>query len=81
MKALPFIRDFSEMGAPYVRCIAVGSKNFIYNVKFMMGVMARGRTRIEAGESFQLQEAQIPDIDHFGGKKSEIGAENAYVWD
>ena len=69
------------MGPPYVRSIAVGNKNFIYNVKFMMGVMARGRTRIEAGESFQLQEAQIPYFDHFGGKKSEIGAENAYVWD
>ena len=44
-----------------------------------MGVMARGRTRIEAGESFQLREAQSPYIDHFGVKKREIGVKNASV--
>ena len=63
------------------KSIAVGSKNFIDNVKFLMGMMAKGRTRIEAGESFQLRELQSPYIDHFGGKKSEIGVENTHLWD
>jgi hypothetical protein len=63
------------------KSLAVRSKNFIDNVKFLMGVMARGRTRIEAGESFQLREVQSPYIDPFGGGKSEIGVKNAYVWE
>jgi len=36
---------------------------------------------LEAGESFQLKEVQYPYIAHFGAKKSEIGAQNTYVWD
>ncbi|MBC2717676.1 MAG: transposase [Desulfobacteraceae bacterium] len=62
------------------RSIAVGSKIFIDNVKSLMGVSAQGRKSIEAGESYQLRETQIPYGDHFGAKKSEIEPENAYAW-
>lgn len=40
----------------WIRNIAVGSKSFIENVKSLMGALAIGRKRIEAGESYQLRE-------------------------
>ncbi|MFH0994595.1 MAG: transposase [Pseudomonadota bacterium] len=61
--------------------IAVGSEPFIEEMKAMMGGMAVGRKRMEAGESFQLRETQTPYIDHFGAKKNEIDPLNDYVWE
>ena len=46
-----------------------------------MGGMALGRKVLESGESFQLKEVQYPYIALFGAEKSEIGAQNTYVWD
>ena len=40
-----------------------------------------GRKALEAGESFQLKEDQYPYIADFEAKKSDIGAQNTYVWD
>ena len=62
------------------RSIAVGSDGFIANIKTLMGTLALGRKSVEAGESYQLRESQIPYGDHFGTKKVEIEAENAYYW-
>jgi len=45
-----------------------------------MGGMALGRKVLDKGESFQLKEVQYPYNAHFGAKKSEIGAQNTYVW-
>lgn len=64
----------------WTRSIAVGSKSFIRNVKYLMGATAMGRKCIEAGGSDQLRETQIPYNDDFGAKKSEIEPENAYDW-
>jgi hypothetical protein len=60
--------------------IAVGSAPFIQNVKALIGGMALGRKVLESEESFQLKEVQYPYIAHFGAKKSDIGAENTYLW-
>jgi len=49
----------------------VGSESFIQNVKVLMGGMALGRKVLEAGESFQLKEAQYPYIAHFGRKRAK----------
>ena len=65
----------------WTESIAVGSEPFIQNVKVLMGGMALGRKVLETGESFQLKEVQYPYIAHFGAKKSDIGAQNTYVWD
>ena len=46
-----------------------------------MGESAIGRKRLEAGESYQLREAQSPYIDHLGAKKGKIGPKNVFVWD
>ena len=63
------------------RSIADGNKGFIDNVKSLMGGLAQGRKKREAGESYQLRETQIPYGDDFGAKKIEIAPENAYFWD
>jgi len=60
--------------------IAVGSERLIGDKKAMMGGMAVGRRRLEAGESFELRETQNPYFDHFGVKKSKIEPINAYAW-
>jgi len=65
----------------WTESIAVGSEAFIQNVKELMGGMALGRKVLETGESFQLKEGQYPYIAHFGAKKIDIGAQNAYFWD
>ena len=46
-----------------------------------MGGMALGRKVLETEESYRLKEVQYPYIAHSGAKKSEIGAQNTYVWD
>ena len=61
--------------------IAIGSEPFVQNVKVLMGGIALGRKVFETGESFQLKEVQYPNNAHFGVKKSDIGAQNTYVWD
>ena len=65
----------------WTRSIAVGSKGFVERVKSLLGVLARGRKSIEAGESYQLREPSIPYGVHFRGKKEDIGLENSYFWD
>ena len=65
----------------WTESIAVGSEPFVQNVKMLMGGMALGRKVLETGESFQLKEVQYPYNAHLGVKKSDIGAQNTYVWD
>ena len=65
----------------WTRSIAVGSKGFVERVKSLLGVLAKGRKSIEAGESYQLREPSIPYGVHFRGKKEDIGLENSYFWD
>lgn len=63
------------------RSIAVGSEGFIENVKSLMGGLALGRKKVDAGKSFQLREEQSPYGDDFGVKKAEITHGNAYFWE
>ena len=65
----------------WTQSIAVGNKAFIEKVKSRIGGLAVGRKRIDAGKTYQLREGQISYNVHFGGKKSEIGPNNSYVWD
>ena len=60
--------------------IAVGNRSFVEKVKLLMGVLAIGRKSTEAGESYQLREPTVPYRAHLGGKKGDIGPENAYFW-
>jgi len=62
------------------RSIAVGSSDFIDNIKTKMGVLAIGRKKIEIGESYQLRESQTEYGSHFEVKKRNIAAKNSYFW-
>ena len=64
----------------WTKSIAVGNRNFIEKVKSLIGAMAIGRKRTEAGESYQLREPAVPYRTHFGAKKSDIGPENTCFW-
>ena len=64
----------------WTRSIAVGSRGFVDKVKSMLGALALGRKRTEAGESYQLREPAVPYNVHFEVKKSDIGSENTYFW-
>lgn len=65
----------------WTQSIAVGSRNFIDNMKSMMGGMVSGRKCIGAGDSFQLREAQSFYFHHFRAEKTEIDLENSFFWD
>lgn len=45
-----------------------------------MGALAIGRKNIEAKGAYQLRELQLPYVDDFGAKKSEMGLKYAYFW-
>jgi len=64
----------------WTRSIAVGSRDFVDRVKFILGAQALGRKSIEAGESYQLREPSNPYSSHFVVKKGDIGPENTYFW-
>ncbi len=58
----------------------IGSKGFVERVRSLLGVLAKGRKSIEAGEAYQLREPSVQYSDHFGGKKDDIGHENSSIW-
>ena len=64
----------------WTKSIAVGSRGFVDRVKSILGALALGRKRIEAGEAYQLREPSIPYSAHFGVKKGDIEPENTYLW-
>ena len=74
------VLNYNFHDGKWTESIAVGSEPFIQNVKVLMGGMALGRKVLETGESFQLKEVQYPYNAHLGVKKSDIGAQNIYVW-
>ena len=63
------------------KSIAVGSKGFVEKVKFLLGVMAKGRKSLKAAEGYQLREPSAPYNAHFDIKNEDIGANNTYYWD
>ena len=80
-----WVDDYLEKGNnirndKWTMSIAVGNRSFVEKVKLLMGVLAIGRKSTEAGESYQLREPTVPYEAHFGGKKGDIGPENAYFW-
>jgi putative transposase len=65
----------------WTKSIAVGSEGFIEKVKFLLGVMAKGRKSLKAAEGYQLRDPCAPYNAHFGIKNEDIGANNTYYWD
>ena len=64
----------------WTKSIAVGSEGFIEKVKFLLGVMAKGRKSLKAAEGYQLRDPSAPYNAHFGIKNEDIGANYSYPW-
>ena len=64
----------------WTRSVAVGSANFVENIKGLMGAVAIGRKNLESDGSNQLREPQIIYGNVFEAENCQIGPENTYVW-
>ena len=60
----------------WTKSIAVGSKGFIEEVKFLLGAMAKGRKNLKAAEGYQLREPSAPYSTRFDIKNEDIGNRN-----
>ena len=65
----------------WTKSIAVGSKEFVEDVKTELGFLAKGRKARVAGESYQLREPSATYKSHSGVENGVIGVENGYFWD
>jgi putative transposase len=64
----------------WTKSIAVGSKSFVDDVKTKLGILAKGRKSRQAEEGYQLRETVATYKAHFGVKNTDIGFDNAYLW-
>ncbi|WDN89385.1 hypothetical protein BuS5_02353 [Desulfosarcina sp. BuS5] len=65
----------------WTKSIAVGSKGFVEEMRFLLGAMAKGRKCLKAEEGCQLRDPSSPYKAHFDIKNEDIGANNTYYWD
>jgi putative transposase len=60
--------------------IAVGSKEYVENIKSKLGIRAIHRQINESNNGFELKEIQAPYNADFGDKNARLSAENSYYW-
>ena len=65
----------------WTRSIAVGSQPFVESVKNLLGIRAKGREVIEGAKGYQLREEAAGYQALFQVENSDIGLDNAYLWD
>ncbi len=65
----------------WTKSIAVGSREFVDNVKAKLGILAKGRQAIKKDAGYQLRERAEFYINHFEVEKGDIDHENSYFWD
>ena len=65
----------------WAQSIAVGTQGFVENTKQKLGMRAKGRKVVEAGEANQLRERQVSYPSNFDPKNDDIDTENTYFWD
>jgi putative transposase len=70
-----------ERQSEWTNSIAVGSKEFIEQVKSLLGFKAKGRDSIKGGQGYHLREEAAPYIALFRAGKDDIGPENTCFWD
>ena len=65
----------------WTQSVAVGTQEFVENIKQKLGFKAKGRKVVETEEVYQLREPQVSYPANFGLENDDIGAENTYFWD
>lgn len=66
---------------PWTSSIAVGSRSFVEALKSFLGLRAKGREAIGAGEGYQLREGAAHYNTLFTAEKGDIAAENTCFWE
>ena len=61
--------------------IAVGGKEFAESTRRQLGIRAKGRKVFDIGGTFELRESPAGYIADFDLENSDIGLQNAYLWD
>ena len=64
----------------WTHSIAVGSQPFVESVKNLLGIRAEGREVIKGAKGYQLREEAAGYQALFEVKNSDIGLDNAYLW-
>ena len=65
----------------WTKSIAVGSKGFIEEMRFLLGAIAKGKKGLKAAEGYRLRYTSSPYKAYFDIKNENIGANNTYYWD
>ena len=60
----------------WTQSIAIGGERFVKDTKQALGIRAKGRKVVEAGEAYQLREPQVSYPANLDLKNDDIGAEN-----
>jgi len=68
-------------GGKWTQSIAVGSQDYIENIKDILGIHAKGRKVVGRTKIFQLRESLEPYNAGSCIKKNDIGPQNLYFWD
>jgi hypothetical protein len=76
IKRKTFIRD-----KKWSKSIAVGSKEFVEDIKDKLGIRAKGRKVVESGGGYHLRETQAAYMSNFTPENSVLRAKNTYVWE
>ena len=58
----------------------LGSQPFVESVRKLLGIRAKGRDVIEGSKGYQLREEAGDYRALFEAKNSDIGLDNAYLW-
>ena len=64
----------------WTQSIAVGTQGFVEKTKQKLGIRAKGRKVVAAGEAYQLRETQVSYPVNLDLENDDIGVENAYFW-
>jgi putative transposase len=70
----------SGQDSKWTESIAVGSKDFIDNVKAKLGTWGKGRDTRGTDSDYQLREPANSYMHLFEAEKEDIGSENGYFW-
>jgi len=81
-----WVASFLENGdcvhdGKWTQSVAVGTQEFVENIKQKLGFKAKGRKVVETEKVYQLREPQVSYPANFGLENDDIGAENTYFWD
>jgi len=75
LKTKNYVRE-----SKWTRSIAVGSKDFVENIKEKLGIRAKGRKVEASSDLYHLRESQVAYNSNFTPENSDLRAKNTYIW-